>query len=64
MILHRPKAGVNFLYLPPLPTLSLHNLLLATLHPVQRLRKIRAQILGGLNAARHSHQAVGYAYGR
>ena len=36
----------------------------ATLHPSQRLRKIRAQILGGLNTARHSHQSVGYAYGR
>ena len=41
-----------------------HNSLLAILHPSQRLRKICAQILGGLNAARHSHQAVGYAYGR
>ena len=41
-----------------------HNSSLATLHPNQRLPKIRAQILGGLNAARHSHQAVGYAYGR
>ena len=41
-----------------------HKSLLAPLHPVQRLRKVRAQILGGLNAARHSHQAVGYTYGR
>ena len=50
-----PKSSLYFCF---------HNSSLATLHPSQRLRKVLAQILGGLNAARHSHQAVGYAYGR
>ena len=44
--------------------ISFNTSLLVPLHPRQRLGKIRAQILGGLNAARHSHQAVGDAYGR